>query len=371
MSYLDFSIYNGTKQYFKLYDVYIKTSGNNKEDLYYKLCINNSSYRRARETEQRVGKEIIHKLSKFFSFKVPKEATIKELQNVANRIYDNLYFKIYDTYEEDLEYINNLLNHKSLLFPILNLLKLFMLVNNKSPRLSITEDKELYNNVAMYWKFFTPELNEILEILGLFFEDNVHDEWSHNYNNAMAYQILASKYYVQKKYPEAILFATKSKEMLIADSNFMRYFTNNRTLMNCLLFVGNYEECNIIAAKQLLAVKALNYSEYEKEIAEDFLYVSLLGLMKYEYIIEKLKDQDDFYLNRLTCLLVSLYATNKSSLNQYIKENINYDELDDYYCEYIKGLIYYLNHKDKKLLGKLEKYDVIGSIFEILKKNLK
>lgn len=97
MGYFDFSIYNGTKQYFKLYDVYIKVSGNNKEDLYYKLCINNSSYRRARETEQRVGKEIIYKLSKYFCFKVPKESTIIKLQDVANRIYSNLYFKIYDT----------------------------------------------------------------------------------------------------------------------------------------------------------------------------------------------------------------------------------------------------------------------------------
>lgn len=368
MSYFDFSVYKGTKQYFKFYDIYIKVSGNNKEDLYYRLCINNSSYRRARENEQRVGKEIIGKLSKYFSLKVPKESTISKLQEVANRIYNNLYFKIYDTYEDDINYLNSLLADKSLLFPVLKLLKLFMFVNNKSPQLNITEDKELYNEVAIYEKFFTPELNEILEILRLFFERKVDDEWSSNYNNAMSYQILASKYYLEKRYLESILFATKAKEMLIEDSNFIRYFTVNRTIMSCLLFVGNYEECNKIAEKQLLAVKALNYSEYEKEIAEDFLYVSLLGLMKYDYIIESLSDSDDFNLNRLSCLLIALYAKSKSKLNEYIEENINYNELNDKYCEYIKGLIYYLNHKDKKLLNKLEKYDVIGSIFIIIKK---
>lgn len=368
MIIFDFSVYKGSKQYFKLYDVYIKYSGNNKEDLYYRLCINNSSYRRARDNEQRVGKEIIYKLSKFFSFKMPKESTIIKLQNIANRIYSNLYFKIFDTYDEDLKFLNYLLSEHSLLFPILKLLKLFMLVNNKSPQLNDFEDKELYNEVVLYEKFYTPELNEILEILMLFFEKNIYAEWPHNYSNAMAYQILSSKSYYEKRYFESIFFATKAKEILIQDSNFMRYLTVNRTLMSSLLFVGNYEECNKIAEKQLLSVKALNYSNYEIEIAEDFVYVSLLGLKKYDYIIEKLKDVDDFNLNRLSCLLIALFVKNKSSLNEYIKDNIDYNELDAKHSDFIKGLTYYLNHKDKKLLVKLEKYDVIGSIFEILKK---
>ncbi len=53
MTKIDLSCYKLSKPYFRFFDTYLKTNEYNKEDLFYKLCINSSSYRRCRETEQK------------------------------------------------------------------------------------------------------------------------------------------------------------------------------------------------------------------------------------------------------------------------------------------------------------------------------
>lgn len=262
----DFTIYRGTMKFFNLYDVYIKYSDNNKEDLFYKLCINNSSYRRARDSEQRVGREIIGQLCRYFSFRIPNNELLLNLQKLANRVYKNMYYKIYESYETDIEYIEKLLKKKCIMFPILNLLKLFLIANSqKATSKNLEEEKKLYDEVKLYKKFFTEELLEVLDILTLFFETEFNEgEWKKNYTNAMVYQILSSRSFIKKKYIEALFYAYKSKEILLSEENFKRVITVNNTIMSCLLYVGNYEECLNIVNKQMLCIKSfelVNVSE--------------------------------------------------------------------------------------------------------------
>ncbi len=200
MNKFDFSIYKQTRIYFVLFDAYLKNRSINKEMFFNKLYINYSSYRRAREYEEKVGSQILKQLCDYFEFKVPNNVIIDRIEELTNRIYHNMYYKIYTTYESDLEEIDRLLDEKYILFPILKLFKLFLHVNAKAGAIKIMKDnQELYDNVKIYKKFFTEELEEIYEILSFFFEDEIGDkEWSKSYDNALTYQLLASRYSVKK-----------------------------------------------------------------------------------------------------------------------------------------------------------------------------
>lgn len=55
MNKIELNDYKGSVIYFHFFDAYIKLSEKNKEQIFKELYINNSSYRRCREKEQRVG----------------------------------------------------------------------------------------------------------------------------------------------------------------------------------------------------------------------------------------------------------------------------------------------------------------------------
>lgn len=371
MKEFDFSIYKGTKQFFRLFDVYIKQFEKNKEVVFDKLDINNSSYRRARNTEQNVGKEILNKLTDFYNLKIPTILEIDKLCEFANKVYKNVYYRIDCDLHADINYIQEKIENKTLLFPIYNLLKLFLIVNlNKSPKQILNEYSNLYVDIKKYKDFYTIELLEVLEILSLFFEEEYNnDGWVTDFNNPMSYQILASKFYAKEKYIETIFFSMQAREILLKDQNFKRYIIVNHTLMSSLLYASNFKECLEIAKKHMMCVKSLNLSVYEQEITKKYLYTALLGLAEYDRIINELYDEQGFSLTTLTCLLVSLHCVSKNDKYKYfLNNNIVMKELKDTKKEFINGLTYYLSHRDKKLLNKFTNYDIMGSLIPILKK---
>ena len=372
MKKFDFSIYKGSKQFFYLFDVYIKYTNNSKKDLYHRFNINDSSYRRSRDMEQKVGKEIVNILSNYFGLVTPSYEEIEELEIVANRIYNNMYYKIYDTYDSDMDYINNMLESKSLLFPILNLLKIFLVCNStNSANMVFQENKTLYMHTKIYTKFFNSELNSLLEILKLFFGDfTLNNEWTHEYDNAMAYQIMASKCYIEDQYIQSIFYSTKANEILLKELNFKRYITNNRTLMNSLLCVGNYDLCYNLATKQLYSVNSLNYSDYEKSIIDDFICVALLGQRKYQVLIDNLFECEALTLNSISCLLISLFIIDENKFHYYINEKLDYNEMSEAQSMFLKNIINYLITKNKDILDNIDKKQCLKGLLKILKKYL-
>lgn len=372
MKHFNFDLYKESKQYFQLFDIYIKQFEKNKENVFNKLNINNSSYRRARDNEQTVGREIIKKLSDNYDLKIPSDTFIDQLEKITTRIYNNLYYKVYDTFDNDLSFIDESLTDKTLMFPVFNLLKLFLIINyNISPKKVLEEYKELYEEIKKYKIFLTYELLEIFEIMSLFFEDEyINDgEWVTNYNNPMTYQILASRFYTKERYIEAIFFSLQAEEIMIKDQNFKRYITVNHTLMSSLLYAGNYQECYNRVEKHYYCINSLNFGNSEINITEKYLYVSLLDLKEYKRIIKDLINRDDFNLTLLTCLLVALHSVSKKDLyKKYLDENIKLEEFDEDSAKYLKLLIYYLSHRDHKILKNLGKHEIMGSLVNILKR---
>lgn len=325
----------------------------------------------AQETmRKKVGQQIINNLSKHYGFKIPSINLIDDLEKRINLIYDNMYFKVYDTYYQDFIYVEELLEQKSLLFPILKLIKLFMLINsNSSVYNAIRDYSEMFEKVKRYNSFFTDELNELLKIVSLFFEsDYSEEEYSEDFNNALSYQIIASKCFSNKRYIEAIFFSNEAKSRLFKDYNFQRFLYVNHILLSSLLFLGNYDKCYLEAKNHYLCVKSLQQSKEEISKSLDYLVLSLLGQKKYEKVVEELTDLEELNLTKLTALLVSLNVVNKGLYQEYLNDINNTEGVEQSDKDYVNGLSYYLRHKDKKLLIKFEKYDIMPVIIKILKK---
>lgn len=368
MKKINISEYKGSRIYFYFFDIYLKINDIRKEEIFAELYINNSSYRRSRDYEQKVGKQIIKQLSNHFDFVIPEPSLVEQLETKINEIYYNMYYRIYDSYDDDLAFLNKLLDENTLLGPIIKLIKLFMLVNtHKSISYVKKNYQELYEDVKRYYDFFILQLKEIYEILNLFFDSDIilSDEWRHNYKNAMSYQIVASKCYSEKKYIETIFFGKCAQDILYKDLNFKRIISVNRTIMSSYLYIGNYDECLNIAEKQILYLKSIDFSDYEIESAIIFETVALLALERYQDVKEKLKDYQKMNLTLITCMLVSLFKIEKKEYVKFYNENIEY--LDEEDKKFFILLNDYLKNPVKTTLSDITKYQIMGPLLKILK----
>ena len=361
--------YKKTKIYLQLFDVILKDLPINKEEFLLEHDITPSSYRLARKVEQNVGKSIIIKLSEVFKLVTLVDDELEDVEEQLNKIYFDIYYKNYDNYNSHLEYINEMINKNFLIHPLFKLFKLFLLCNsNKSVKNVYSDNNGLFNEIVKYKNFYNKELVEIYNILNLFFNDSIKESEKHqDYKNPMSYQILASRCYMKEKYIEAIYYSTKACDILLDEMNFKRYVSVNRTLMACQLCIGDYETCHMNSVKVLRSVKALNLEQFEIDAAEDYYYASLLGLKRFDIIYKKLKDNNNFNKNKFTCLLISMFKINQTLFSNYLKENINFKELSNEYCEYIKSVCLFLEKNDKKQLDRLKGYSIMKGLIRILK----
>lgn len=81
MKKINISEYKGSRIYFYFFDIYLKINDIRKEEIFAELYINNSSYRRSRDYEQKVGKQIIRDLSNHFNFIIPEPSLVEQLEN--------------------------------------------------------------------------------------------------------------------------------------------------------------------------------------------------------------------------------------------------------------------------------------------------
>lgn len=369
MFHINLNEYKETKIYFKLFDVLLKDLQMNKEDFLLEHNITPSSYRLARKVEQNVGKAIILKLAEIYGLTISSDDELNKIEEQLNKIYFDIYYKNYDYYDKYVEYINEMINKRLLIEPILKLFKLFLLCNSNKPIKNVYNDNyELFKEIDSYKNFYNKDIIEIYNILNLFFNNAIKGEEKHQeYKNPMSYQILASRCYLEEKYIEAIYYATKACDILLEEMNFKRYVTVERTLMACNLCIGDYKQCYLSSDKFLHSVKALNYSKFEIDAAEDYYYASLLGLKQFDLIYNKLKETNTFNMNKFTCFFVSMYKKDKTLFSKYIQENIDFNESNNQNNDYIKLLILFLKNNDKKQLDKIKNNSVMKGIIKVLK----
>ena len=373
MKQFDFNVYKGNSKYVSFFDEYIKENGEVKKDLFKKLDISDSSYNRLRGCETNIGNTIINLLSSNYNLLQISNDSINKLSNLITKIYNNMNYRIFDSYDSDLKIIDKMIKDNSIMFPILYLIKLFMKVN---VNLIITrirkEDIELYNIVKRYEKFYTNDLLEILNFLSVIFEDELTLDMCININNnPMTYHVLSLRYYLEEKYEYAYYYAEKAKNILIDESNYKRLIMVNRVIIDSLLNLNEFDKALDYAQKNKLSLMALNFND-EISIYDNYIAISFLGLRRYKDIINLLFMKKD--LSELSTIETICYI---ASINMIISKHNIYDDSDNInnieslYKGLDKKMVVcvnsYLYKKDLNILNELGKNGATKSLIRVLR----
>lgn len=373
MKQFDFNVYKGNSKYVSFFDEYIKENGEAKKDLFKKLDISDSSYNRLRGCETNIGNTIINLLSSNYNLLQISNDSINKLSNLITKIYNNMNYRIFDSYDSDLKIIDKMIKDNSIMFPILYLIKLFMKVN---VNLIITrirkEDIELYNIVKRYEKFYTNDLLEILKFLSVIFEDELTLDMCININNnPMTYHVLSLRYYLEEKYEYAYYYAEKAKNILIDESNYKRLIMVNRVIIDSLLNLNEFDKALDYAQKNKLSLMALNFND-EISIYDNYIAISFLGLRRYKEIINLLFMKKD--LSELSTIETICYI---ASINMIISKHNIYDDSDNInnieslYKGLDKKMVVcvnsYLYKKDLNILNELGKNGATKSLIRVLR----
>lgn len=370
MKKIDLSIYKDFKQYFIFYDIEIKKKYSNKEEYLDSKNISPSSYRRAKNAGNKIGKEILEKLNHEFSYKMINADIINQLEIKLNEIYYNIYYKKSCLYEENANWVEEQLKYRYMIQPILILFKLFLIVSSGSSPERIIEDNQLtYIELTKYVRFLNEELLEIYEIVDISFRSKIDDVYlSKKFKNELSCFTLSGKCLINEKYIESLYFAEKAKVILIKEENIKRLFHLNLNMMSAYNSLERYEDCYLLARKQMLALESYEYDNFEYKVATMHYLISCLGLGYYEKIIEKLSSKLKYNKTEIWCLLISKYNTNKK---EYEKEYLSLSSLDyatSMDIQYLKLINNFLVKKDKKIIEFLEKDQINPCIISILKK---
>lgn len=372
MKKFDFSEYKNSKIYFQMFDVLIREKVPNRDHFLIDNDIPASSYRRCRTIEQNVGRDIINKLANLLNLKTNTDEEIDQLEKFANKVYYQMTYKIYKSFEEDIEYIKKLLDENNILFPILELLLLFLYMNqNKTVSDVIEENVELFKKVKKYNVFLIGKLNELYELVVIYFTGaNKEELYLKTYDNAIAYTILSAQAYNRGDYIACLYFSNKAKEISEKEGNIKRILQLNRNIMTCLLYIGNYEECYELAYRQILILQSIDTDDNMIKSAKKHLTISALGMEKYNKIIELLNNCEQINLTELTCLMIALFKTDKKEYEVLLKDRIEYLKADNDKINYINNLNLFLKKRDKKYSIKLDSNLIMSPLKKIFKKML-
>lgn len=359
---IDLSSYKKSKQYFIFFDVILKDLSVNKDFFLKENDISPSSYRKARFVEQNNGNKIIDKLCKVLNFKNVNNDLIDEIELLINRIYNNMFYKVYTTYDKDLSIINEYLDKNIILKPIILLSKLFLLANYKyDVGEFVNENNNDYIELKKYLPFFTDELLELFDILSLVFEKNIDDKvLMKTYKNSLFYYALASRLCGDKRYVESLFVSKKAEDVLVREKNYKRLLYLNVKMMHCLNSIKNYEECFELASMQLLTLRSFVDVDYAYRNTLKNLVISCLPLKKYIYIVDLLINEPKLSMTEVVCLLVAQFNLDKERYNEYFNFYINNSSIEN--KEILTNLDSFLKDNDKKELMKLEETKLMDNI---------
>ena len=369
--------YKETKIYFQLFDVLLKKLDVKKELYLIDNGVTPSSYRLARKQEQNIGKIIIKTLCDKLNYKVPTELQIIEMEDKFNKIYFDMYYKINDDYDKYLKYLDDLLSENYIIFPLIKMMKLFLIANSfRDAGALIKENRDILNEIGLYQSFYNESMYEIFDILNTSFNDiNINDYIMKKYENGLFYFGIASKCLSQLKYIECLHFANKCKEILLAENNYSRLMYINLKIMGCYTHFRRFEECYNLSKTQLYALNSFDYpspSEQNYRIVGYLVIstvkhyvVSCVCLKKYNEIIKTIEKLKMIHTTELITFLIALYHTDINKYEEIRQEYYNMvkDSNDEELKRRVIGINeiidQYLKKGIKKRLDELKEHAMI------------
>lgn len=370
---IDLKEYKGSKQYFLYFDYLIKINNYVKDDFLERNGISPSSYRRARKVEQKIGEAILEQLEKCFGFEPLTLEMINHAESFINRIYTNVVYKNFDTYEEDLKEAELLLTKKTLLHPILKLTYLFMLnaVNQDINALHCRYSK-LYQEVSSYVSFFNQEIMKMYNLLYLSYEPILTREVSGKEydDHGLSYYVLASRKFIKGEYIESLYFCNRAKAIFHAEENVKRIAYINITIISNYCGLGKYEECFETAQRQYWSLSTIKDFTYEFKTTLRYLLLSLLAMKKYGEIFKYIDLTQKIKMTEACIVLSAKYKMDPKTYMNYFNKEVHMDELTEKERECFTQLNQYLFHGNKNFFKHVNGFQ-INVFFPIILKLIK
>lgn len=365
--------YKNISTYLEVYDTIIKKEYNNKDKFLKSIGISPSSYRRAKNSENKVLTKIVKTLNDCFNYNSIDNEELKYLENKINQIYFNIYYKKNENLNNDYEVLVQLLNKKYIIFPIILLFKLLIeLTSLANPDSTLAKNKELFLYISEFKRFFNNDLMEIYEIVEVLYIEKLDSSCiTKKYKNELCYDTLATRCLLEHKYIEAMYMLEKVKKEFINEENYVRVYYTNLKFMLLYNSLGWYEDSYLLSSKQLLTLESVEKLDRLYDLTKRHYLVSCLSLNKYEEIIQFLKQFNKYSKIEVTCYLYSLY---NEDINNYESEyltqlKVNIDNRQ--FIEYLKLVNDYLKLNDDKLVKYLKNGKFYEPLVNFLEKNKK
>ena len=362
---VDLSEYEQYSIFLYVFDVLIKNTKTEGKEKYLKSKgISPSTYRRTKlhQTKASTSKILVDDLCVFLEYKQIDTSTIREIENVINDIYDKIYYKKEVDIYKWLTYFKNLIDEKSIIFPIAHLMRLFILITKNNPSKIISSYKEEYEQILKYKDFFIGGLEEIYEIVNIaFIKDLNNTILFTKYKNELTYYTLANKCYLLNDLTNCYRLITMCEESFIEKRNYKRMYYLDALKMAYYNKIKSYEDAYLLGDYNLKSIESMNDSQnlFEKELRLFKLHVSIscIGLRKYEEAFNMVISNKRLNNNEICCLIFLNYLF-----------NINVEKYINKKREYLKNLIENMIDENKKsAFDVLEQHSVSSVIVDFFK----
>ena len=357
--------------YTNFFDVVIKKVAVNRDIYLEDLDISPSTYKRVKNHESKRGKLIIEKLSDHFNYKTPTDEFIDELEEKFNKIYHNVYYKIETEYENDLEYLDELLKENYIIYPLIELMKLFVIFHYPlDTKIKFEKNKDLYESVKSYLLFYNNDLVELYELFNILSSEDIDTKLLvRDYKNELCYSALSTRLFKKGRYVDCLYLSEKIKKQYIIDENYKRIFPINLNIIACYNSLEEYESSYDLSRKQMLTLDSIGTMSFYRDSTENHYLAACFGLGKFQEIINILDNNDEFTMKSLIMLLVSKFLINKQAYLEYLNLLLS-QELSEKSKELLRLIDDFLNQNETSAIDQLSnpKYNIPSFIITIIKK---
>lgn len=367
MKVIHLDLYKETKIYFHLFDFLIKEEQVIKDDFLQKLGISASSYRRARQSEQNIGKEIKLILAKYFNLRIHTDCEIDKIEDLFNNIYFDAYYKKFDNFDKYLSQLDKEIEAKSLLYPLFYLMKCFIIYNYSEVEPSRKKIADLLmQEILKLKKFFSNDFNELISLIeiakGNFIEQNIKSR------SGLLYFTLASKMAQNNESIKALYYAQKARDIFLEQNNFLRTYYTNLILMLAYTGISDFQSCYDLAQKQLLSLDA--FKNPDKKLyytTTNHFIIASLGLKRYNETLDLIGESENYPRTAQYCRLVALYMTNKTKYKNELEKLLKDDNPDE--NKVLEALNLVLTKKNKEALALIKQAGLKLNFYNALKIN--
>lgn len=363
--------YKSSSQYLLFFDCLIKQESVTKDAFLSDLGISTSSYRRSKLEDSKIASYIITTLANHYKVNLIDKDDYKKMKLLVNNIYNDMFYKIYDQYDEYIKIVKEEACKNDIYYPIYKLMSLFLQFNSNVAVGKIVERTiDEYNELKKYKNYFNKELLIIYNMISLnySFNDFSYDINDIKENNPIALGSLSLQYHLNDDHHKSLHYAKIVKEKYLKENNYKRVFYIDFTILNDLACIGEFNEYYTIAKNNYYAVRSFNSNGSLNFLLVSFLKhycVATIALKKYEETLLLLDKKESLTPTETYCLIIAKYYTCED-FDSWFNEEFN--DLASSWPT-LNNLCNYLKNKTNQNFASIKHDQVMYSLYHALNYN--